>query len=232
MPLTLFLEDQNATAVYNQCRNLRPDYRAEVAMGGFATANNDRQDLALGTGSAGPCVIILIHIKKGLGALAHYPGHNEPLVVVSAVWDMVKQTGAKPAEVSEIVLAGGMQATSEETINYRGTLTTQLMHRYLGAHIIWPRVNWGQSPASCFYLPRQEKAALFSQSPDFACRGVGYELTPEGIHLQQFGNISPATRIMGPAQEQQSVEGEILPVAGIQHPPLTPPARRQAQMGG
>jgi hypothetical protein len=131
-------------------------------MGVYAVANNVSEDTALGTSGAGPCQIIVVHKKKGIGALGHFAGHTNPQKIVQGVTRMIAQLGGGPIE--HIVFAAGQTDGSErEQLNYEIGIVGTLRSR--AYRVDWPKAPHRDVWGYCYYLPLEEKVGLLQHYP-------------------------------------------------------------------
>ena len=163
MPLHILREEAKAEQVRQTGLKLNTQFRYGVGMYYFAVARNLVEPTALGTSSAGPCQIIVVHKAPGHGALGHFGGHPDPLVIAQAVQVMVQKLGGGP--ISDVVLAAGMVGSDDTQQNYETTILNSVRALYPDARVIWPEAPSGDDVwEACYYLPLAEKVGLLTES--------------------------------------------------------------------
>lgn len=164
MALDIYEEGAQALQVYQTGLGLPSTHICNVGMGIFATVANTASVTALGTDGAGPCTIILVHARPGVGALGHYAAHN-PGMIIQGVRDMI--TALNVVAPSEILFAAGKFDSPPGQTIYENTILDAVRGQ------ICPSVSW-RKPAndvygSCYYLPLQERVGLLE-----GCTNGGY----------------------------------------------------------
>jgi len=189
MPLQIYVDDPPgagflAHSVLNEASSLNGYRQRWIGPGGFATVNNPNADTALSTSGAETCQIIIVHKRRGLGALGHYFALNKPHQIVRGVTQMIAGLGGQP--VAAVVFAAGeigVPATQQE---YKLTIVGRVRALCPGASVDWPAApstggHWG----AAYYLPLAEEIALFESQP----KGGGFEGMgdgPNGFTLHNY----------------------------------------------
>lgn len=165
--LTIHTDDSGlkslAQNVFYEMRDKLPrTNRGEASMGAFVVSKAlGNTATGLMTEGAETCVIIVVHMKNGTGALGHFSANPDPQAIVRGVKNMVKALGAK-TDVAAVVFAAG--STSGDPTSYRSAIVNGTRQMCQNAQVSWP--DPGEYPYSaCVYLPQQGKAALFHGLP-------------------------------------------------------------------
>lgn len=194
MPLRVTTHAQVSQVIREMCLSTSSARSYNVDMSGFATAANPLREIALATDGAGPCVIILVHMAPGHGALGHYPGHSDALAVVSGVEQMVGQMASPtaptantgPDMIERIVLAAGHQGGQQgQQHDYQNDIREQLEFRYRDAIVEWVEAPPGVVLSSCFYLPTSEEAG-FMDGGTFNSSAANQNHAEMGIRVHGF----------------------------------------------
>jgi hypothetical protein len=135
---------------------------------GFAVANDENKSTALATTGAGPCLIVVMHVAKGHGALAHF-SEASAKSLKGGIEQMRKALYNQ--RIKNVVFAAGTASLDskmqEELTRYvSGFVSPKLKVNMITGHVVeTERVVWvGHKWSSCYYLPKEQEVAFFEAS--------------------------------------------------------------------
>ena len=174
MALTVYNEDAHQVAaqgVYNRAISLNAYRVGNADMGGFHAANSV-QHTAIGTSGAGPCQIIVVHKNAGVGALGHYAGTADPMLILAGLEKMVQRLGGGPIDTVVYAAATGVGDTKRQQKVYEIKIFGGTHLRFPGATVLWPSQDAANNWGSAVYLPLTAELALFHSMPGLGFTGL------------------------------------------------------------
>jgi hypothetical protein len=131
------------------------------AMTGFGVASNLQALKVIYAEGALTCAILLVHMRRGVGALGHFEADMSPRVVVGAIQQMVEtcnvQSGTPGAEPIDIVLAA---ALIEAVPNFVDNCVAGARALYTRARVQYIEPGDGGIYGACLYAPLRYRAAF------------------------------------------------------------------------
>jgi hypothetical protein len=155
-------------------------------MDDFAVVNNTVNDTALLTTGANPCMIIVVHNSRGIGALGHLAqtvkavGLSNDKYILGKVELMVHKL---PGQAPDSILFAGAESWEKEQHAFEQRVAAAVAAKYGGTSVSWPYHEPNKGYGCCYYLPLQEKVAFTNSLPSF--KGFGDE--GEGFSKHSYG---------------------------------------------
>jgi len=130
----------------------------EVGMGFGLTADLGKRKVLVG-GGALTCTIILVHMRRGVGALGHFNADDDPRKVVGGVEQMVRQLNASTGFTGQAPIAVALSGGLIDTPNYITRCLNGVRALYTGCSATYVAPASGIY-GSCVYIPLQYRAAF------------------------------------------------------------------------
>jgi hypothetical protein len=186
--LTIFTHpDRGARLVYEKAFALKPIRSLNVGMDDFAVVKNTVNDTALLTTGANPCMIIVVHNSRGIGALGHLAQTVKAVGLFQrSVYPW--KSGAYGARIagtsSRLDFAGG-EDWEKDQYAFEQRIGAAVAAKYGGTSVIWPYHELKKGYGSCYYLPLQEEVAYTTLV--WPLKGFGDE--GEGFSKHAYGKM-------------------------------------------
>jgi hypothetical protein len=187
--LTIFTHpDPGARSVYERAFALKPIRSLNVGMDDFAVVNNTVNDTALLTTGANPCMIIVVHNSRGIGALGHLAqtvkavGLSNDNYILGKVELMVHEL---PGQAADTILFAGGEGWEDKQYAFEQRIVAAVAAKYGGTSVSWPHHELNKGYGCCYYLPLREEVAFTTLTWSF--KGLGDE--GEGFSKHSYGKI-------------------------------------------